>query len=263
MNPAVHTESSHPPSGQPQTPAQAAPQGRPASAGATDTRQIVSFTFYRLNPEWRRLPVATRAAHVGELCAAVNGSGKSLVVQLAYSLVGLKADTDFMLWRVGESVERVQESAAALNRTQAAGYLTTAYSYLSMTRRSVYVDKLDPSHMEQRRFITPMRNKYLFIYPFWKTHDWYMLPMTERQAMMDEHIVVGNKYPSVKIHTSYAFGLDDPDFVLAFESDSAKDFLDLVMELRGAKARPYTLRDTPIFTCVLKPLDAIWKELGA
>jgi chlorite dismutase len=233
------------------------------TASASDTRQFVSFQFYGLAPEWRRLPAATRQAHAAEAAAAMEQGGRGLVVQLAYSLIGLKAGTDFLLWRVGETLERVQEAASLLNRTQLAGYLSVPQAYLSMTRRSVYVDKIDPSHQDARRFITPQRAKYLFVYPFWKTHDWYMLPMAERQAMMDEHIVTGNKYPSVKIHTSYAFGLDDPEFVLAFESDSPRDFLDLVMELREAKARPYTLKDIPIFTCALKPFPEILKDLGA
>ena len=84
----------------------------------------------------------------------------------------------------------------------------------------------------------------------------------ERQVMMDEHVVLGNKYPSVRIHTTYAFGLDDPEFVLAFETDHPQDFLDLVMEMRETKARRYTLRDTPIFTCVAKPFTEILKDIG-
>ncbi len=239
------------------------PQARPdASATPADARQFVSFSFYRLDPAWRRQPVHTRAAQVSELALAIERPPHPLVVCLTYSLVGLKGDADFMVWRVGETVEQLQEAAGAVNRTALAGYLTTPYNYLAMTRRSVYVDKLDPDHPDKRRFVTPMRSKYLFVYPFWKTSEWYMLPMAERQAMMDEHIVTGNKYPSVKIHTSYSFGLDDPEFMLGFETDSPRDFLDLVMELREAKARPYTLRDTPIFTCALAPLDHIFRNLG-
>jgi chlorite dismutase len=132
-----------------------------------------------------------------------------------------------------------------------------------MTKRSVYVDKLDPDHPDQRRFIRPFHSAYLFVYPFTKTHEWYQLPFPERQAMMDEHIVLGNKYPSVRIHTTYSFGIDDNEFVLAFETDKPQDFLDLVMEMRGSKARPYTLKDTPIFTCVAKDVPAILQELGA
>ncbi|MBI3088302.1 MAG: chlorite dismutase family protein [Candidatus Omnitrophica bacterium] len=184
------------------------------------------------------------------------------VMVLTYSLVGLKADVDFLIWRVGQSLEQLQEMSAAVRQTAMAGYLSMPHSYLSMTKRSIYVDKLDPDHPDKRRFITPFHSKYLFVYPFVKTPEWYALPFEQRQAMMDEHIVLGNKYPSVRIHTTYAFGLDDPEFVLAFESDRPQDFLDLVMEMRESKARRYTQRDTPIFTCVAKPFDEILKDIG-
>lgn len=237
-----------------------APQ-RPAATEAAAARQIVGFSFYKVAPEWRRLPAATKRRQGEALCRAVDGYAKQLMV-LTYSLVGLKADTDFLVWRVGQRVEELQEMSGAIQRTPMGGYLTTPYAYLSMTKRSSYVDKLDPDHPDKRRFITPFHSKYLFVYPFVKTNEWYQLPFEQRQAMMDEHIVLGNKYPSVRIHTTYSFGLDDPEFVLAFESDKPQDFLDLVMEMRETKARPYTLRDTPIFTGVAKQLEAILRDVG-
>ncbi|MFQ5780959.1 MAG: chlorite dismutase family protein, partial [Nitrospiria bacterium] len=67
---------------------------------------------------------------------------------------------------------------------------------------------------------------------------------------------------TVKINTSYSFGLDDAEFVVAFESDYPSDFLDLVMALREAEASRFTLRDTPIFTCVRKSLSETLNDLG-
>ena len=130
-----------------------------------------------------------------------------------------------------------------------------------MTRRSPYID----NHQHDGQEGTSMRivgRKYLFIYPFIKTHDWYQLPKSERQALMEEHFVIGHKYPQVKISTSYSFGLDDQEFVLGFETDDPGGFLDLVMDLRESKARPYTLLDTPIFTCLNKPIQSCLDDLG-
>ena len=234
------------------------PQTTPRAA---DTRQIVGFSFYRLDPEWRRLSKAVKAKQSGELAGVVTRYSKKLMV-LTYSLVGMKADVDFLIWRVGKSLEELQEMSAAVRQTGMAGYLTVPHQYLSMTKRSLYVDKLDPDHPDKRRFIRPASSKYLFVYPFVKTWEWYALPFEQRQAMMDEHIILGNKHPSVRIHTTYSFGLDDQEFVLAFETDSPQDFLDLVMEMRESKARPYTLSDTPIFTCVAKPFSEILQDLG-
>ncbi len=88
-----------------------------------------------------------------------------------------------------------------------------------------------------------------FVYPFVRTREWYSRTPDQRQEMMDEHIRIGTKYRSVKLHTTYSFGLDDQEFVVAFETDNPADFLDLVQELRETKASSYTLRDTPMFTC--------------
>ena len=243
---------------------QQAAQARPQSpaAPAADVRQMVGFSFYRVDPAWRRLPRAVKTKQGGELLSVVTSFSKKLIMVRPYSLVGLKPDLDFLIWRVADRLEQFQEMSAAIRQTTMAGYLSMPYTYTSMTKRSTYIDKLDPDHQDRRRFITVAGSKYLFVYPFVKTREWYQLPQEERQALMDEHIRIGNKYPSVKLHTTYSFGLDDQEFVVAFETDHPRDFLDLVQELRGAKSSLYTLRDTPIFTCVSKPFTEILHDIG-
>src|SRR5207253_8487940 len=114
---------------------------------------------------------------------------------------------------------------------------------------------------EQRLDVRSSRTAYLFLYPFWKKRDWYRLPAEERGRIMADHIETGRRYPSVSINTTYSFGLDDQEFVVAFETDEPSDFLDLVHELRGTESSSYTLRDTPIFTCIAasvgRALDAL------
>ena len=234
---------------------------RQAHGVPAEARQLVSFCFYRLDPSWRRQPEAVKRRQADEMKSLIHAYAKKLMV-LTYSVVGLKADVDFLIWRVGSKLEELQQMSGAVRQSQMGGYVTMPYSYLSMTKRSTYVDKLDPDHQDRRRFITPANSKYLFVYPFVKTRDWYQLPFEQRQAMMDEHIQVGNKYPSVRLHTTYSFGLDDQEFVVAFETDKPHDFLDLVQELRQTKGSKYTLRDTPIFTCVAKPMAEIVKDIG-
>ena len=134
-------------------------------------------------------------------------------------------------------------------------YLTTPYSYLAMTKRSVYVDHHTHAGQEGKRLtVVPGMSKYMFVYPFLKTRDWFLLKKSARQGMMDEHIEVGHRFPSVKLNTSHSFGLDDQEWVVAFESDKPEDFLELVMALRETEGSRYTLRDTPIFTCIRKSL---------
>ena len=232
-----------------------------ATSGQADARQVVGFSFYRIDPSWRRLASGVKSKQSAELLGVVNTWSKRLMVR-TYSLVGLKADVDFLIWRVGKTAEELQAMSAAVRQTAIAGFLAMPYAYLSMTKRSTYVDKLDPEHQDRRRFITPAGSKYLFVYPFVKTREWYQLSFEQRQAMMDEHIQVGNKYPSVRLHTTYSVGLADQEFVVTFETDQPQDFLDLVMELRGTKGSSYTLRDTPIFSCIAKPFSEILHDIG-
>ncbi len=248
--------------------AAAAPSAEGAETGGQGEgegrgRQFVNFVFYKVDPAWRRLPDAEREKGKQEFLSVVeefDQPGKLLI--LSYSTVGIRADAELMLWRIGYTPQLFNEMSARLNRTGLGKYLTTTYSYLSMTKRSMYVDRISPEHGEDRTRLVPGKAKYLFVYPFVKKREWYLLTKFTRQGMMDEHIYVGNKYPSVKLNTTYAFGLDDHEFVVAFESDYPADFLDLVMDLRETQASLYTVRDTPIFTCLAMPLRQALDCLG-
>ena len=116
--------------------------------------------------------------------------------------------------------------------------------YLALTKESEYSD-------ESRLEVRPANGKYLFVYPFVKTREWYLLAPDERWRIMQEHIRVGREYPTIDLNTSYSFGLDDQEFVVAFETDEPRDFLDLVQRLRTTESSRYTKRDTPTFTCVV------------
>jgi chlorite dismutase len=178
----------------------------------------------------------------------------------AYSTLGTRGDADFVLWMVSERLEDFQELQSAILDTAMGVHFETPYSYLAMTRRSQYVDKHvhdDGEGEGKRTIIRPTNRKYLFVYPMVKKRPWYRLTLAERQAAMDEHIRVGHEFPRVKINTSYSFGLDDQEFVVAFETDYPGDFLDLVERLRGGDASAYTERETPIFTCVAGSFDEV------
>lgn len=213
-------------------------------------RQFVNFAFYSVDPAWRRLPDAERAQGKSEFLAQCQRFEKDGGLLIPYSLVGIRADCEFMMWRIHTGLEEMQTHTTALLQTGLGKYLKPAYSLLGMTKRSIYVDRIHPGHDEDRMFIVPGKYKYLFVYPFVKTRAWYMLDHEKRQKLMDGHIRMGTTYPSVKLNTTYSFGLDDQEFVVAFESDRPDDFLDLVMNMRETEASSYTLRDTPTFTCL-------------
>lgn len=229
---------------------------------STVNRQSVNFAFYKVDPAWRRLPKEEREASKKEFGAAVE-EWRQRMLLIPYSTVGLRPETDFMLWRIADSLDLLQEMSRQLNKTALGAYLTTPYSFVAMTKRSIYVDKhVHPGQEGRRAAIVPGEYRYLFVYPFVKTRDWFLLPIEQRQEMMDVHIKVGHQFPSVKLNTTYSFGLDDQEFVVAFESDKPGDFVDLVMALRETEGSRFTLRDTPIITCIRKPIHETLDDLG-
>lgn len=225
-------------------------------------RQLVRFTFFKLDPQWQKLPEETRSEGRAELVRIFDEFAEHSVMR-SYSLFGLRSDCDFMLWQATYSVEDLQSINSKIRRSPMGPYLRETQAMLSMTKRSVYVGKNARGVHDPRLVITPDDKKYLFVYPFVKTRAWYALPLADRKRMMNEHIRIGLTYPSVTLNTTYSFGLDDQEFVVAFETDNISDFLDLVQELRETEASSYTLRDTPMFTCVAQPLEEILTAIGA
>jgi chlorite dismutase len=217
---------------------------------AEGPRDFVKYTFFHLRPEWRRLPPGTREEGKAEFARILDQPPPGVLAR-TYALTGLKADTEMMVWTIGTELGSIQEFHSRLLSTPLGGYLETPYSYLGMARRSEYLGGHahggEGSETRRRPFDLP----YLFVYPFVKKREWYALSFEERRRIMGEHFRIGHKYPKVQIHTGYSFGLDDMEFILAFEAEAPADFLDLVSDLRSTEASRYTALETPIFTCVL------------
>jgi chlorite dismutase len=239
-------------------------QAKPSAAersGKLTKRQYVRFAFYKLDPLWRRLPADEQIAQKRELVEAIEGFNRRMLLR-PYSTVGTRADVDLLLWQIAESPLPFQELATAIAATRMGGYLNIAHSLLSQTKRSVYEIRDNPGEDKERLIISPSEARYLFVYPFIKTRQWYRMSLHARQGIMDEHIEVGRKYPSVKLNTTYSFGLDDQEFVVAFETDEPSDFLDLVQDLRETESSLYTIRDTPLYSCVRVTLPEALDTLG-
>jgi chlorite dismutase len=205
-------------------------------------RHFVKYTFLKVDPAWRRLDEAERAQHKREFMAACEDFAGERLLR-AFSLVGTRGDADLMLLSQATNLERIHEFHVVLGQSGLMKWCETPYSYLALTKPSEYSD-------ESRLEVRPAHAKYLFVYPFVKTREWYRLAPDERWRIMQEHIKVGREYPEIDLNTSYSFGLDDQEFVVAFETDEPASFLDLVQRLRTTEASAYTKRDTPTFTCV-------------
>jgi chlorite dismutase len=224
--------------------------GSAGGEGTDEPRDFVKYAFFHVRPEWRRLSLDAREDGKARFVRVLDSPPDGVLVR-TYSLTGLKAGTEMMVWSIGTRLGPLQELHSRLLGTPLGGYLDTPYSYLGMAKRSEYLGEHahggEGSETRRRPFDLP----YLFVYPFVKKREWYALSFDERRRIMGEHFRIGHKYPKVRIHTGYSFGLDDMEFILAFEAEAPATFLDLVSDLRSTEASRYTALETPIFTCVL------------
>jgi chlorite dismutase len=210
-------------------------------------RHFVKYTFLKVDPAWRRLPAAERAEGKREFIAACEDFGADHLLQ-SFSLIGTRGDCDLMVVAEAENLERIHEFHVVLSQSGLMKWCSIPYSFLGLRKTSEYSDDV-------RNIPRPFRGKYLFVYPFVKTRAWYGMPADERWNIMQEHIKMGREYPSVDNHTTYSFGFDDQEFVVAFDTDDPGAFLELVQRLRSTEASAYTQRDTPSFTCINASLE--------
>jgi chlorite dismutase len=211
---------------------------------------FINFQCWKLDNAWRRLDAATKKAHVDEYVAALSKAGENLMHLATFSTAALKADVDFMVWGKAKTLDALHDLGLAQRATELSKWLTPSHNYLAMLKGSPY-------ETEDKIFRPEEFYKYLFIYPFVKTRQWYVLPLEERMRIMRGHIDKSGPYPMIKINTSYSFGIDDQDFVVAFESNEADKFVNLVQELRDTESSLFTERDTPMHVGIQMPLKEI------
>ena len=216
----------------------------------TEHRNYVKYTFLKVDPAWRRRPAAERMADKAEFAAACREFGEDHYLR-AYSLVGTRGDCDVMVRAIAAALDPIHELHVLLNQSGLMRFADVPYSYLAMTKESPYSDEPD-------RPLAPRPgadSKYLIVYPMWKKRDWYRLPEEERMRVMRDHIAVARRFTGIETNTAYSFGLDDQEFVVAFDTDDPSEFLDLVQGLRATESSAYTASETPIFTCISASIE--------
>ena len=208
-------------------------------------RYFFNFSFFKIDPKWRWMADLAKEESAKEMEIVMKNSPVKI---RSYSTLGLRDDAEFMLWFASESIEKIQETISKMYLTVFGKYIIPSRVYLSTTRPSIYSDSgRIPSFIEGNQ-----PKKYVIVYPFTKTREWYLLPKEQRQQMMDEHIQVGKRYPEIVLNTTYSFGIHDEDFMLAFETDNLADFQNLIMDLRETKVSLHVKIDTPMIVCVKK-----------
>jgi chlorite dismutase len=226
--------------------------------------QYVAYSFFRVDPAWRRLPIEERTEAKEAFAEVVDDWTTRMDSLRAYTVTGVRPDSDFFLWKITQRYEDLGELGAALNATPLAGWLETPYSYLATTKVSEYTKARRP------RKVVPKDSPYLVVYPFVKVRPWYALSPEDRQHAMEEHMRIGAEFATIHNHTTYSFGIDDQEFMTVFECDEPADFMHLMLTLRETEASRYTERDTPIFVgqhveirSALDALDGAGARVGA
>jgi chlorite dismutase len=217
-------------------------------------RTFIKFTFLKIDPAWQRRDGEARAQDKRELLAACEDFATDRALR-AYSTVGTRGDCDLLIVTQSPRLDEIHSFHVVLAQSGLARWASIPHSYLAMTKPSPYSDS------ETRTELLTSKRRYAFVYPMEKKREWYGLPPEERGRIMRAHIETGRRYPQITINTAYSFGIDDQEFVVSFECDEPGDFLDLVQELRATQSSAWTLRDTPIFSCVAmsvgQALDAL------
>lgn len=221
----------------------------------SDSRYFFNFSFFKVDPKWRWMADLAKEESAKEVEHVLNNSNARI---RTYSTLGLRDDADFLLWFASDSLETIQETVSKIYLTVFGKYIFPSHVYLSNTRPSIYAKSGVTSSFVGRE----EPRKFVIVYPFVKTREWYLLPLEQRKVMMDQHIAVGKKYPQVTLNTSYSFGIHDQDFMLAFETDDLNAFQDLIMELRETKVSAYIKVDTPMIVCVKKDIIPLITSLG-
>ncbi|MGI8419425.1 MAG: chlorite dismutase family protein [Candidatus Levyibacteriota bacterium] len=210
-----------------------------------------NYILFSSKDTLHELPEKTRQEYEKVFLKLLTSDKK--VIAHTFATLGLKANTNLLIWFQADSIEAIQDLLNKLIHSDIGKYLTITHTLFGMTRPTQY-HKDSTMHLETDR----KGKKYLIIYPFTKTMDWYKIDFEERRNLMWGHVQIGKKHPTIEQLLLYSYGIDDSEFLVSYETDDLSEFQTLVMELRSDKVRAYTLKDTPIFTCVYrKPEEAL------
>src|SRR3954449_5329730 len=184
-------------------------------------------------------------------------AGKDVVVRGTYDVSGLRADADLMIWWHASTAEALQEAYGRLRRPALGRRLDPVWSQMALHRPAEFNKSHIPAFLAEEE---PRR--YVSVYPFVRSYEWYLLPDEERRFMLAEHGKMARSYPDVRANTVAAFALGDYEWILAFEADELHRIVDLMRDLRASSARRHVREEVPFYTGVRKPVAELVRDLA-
>jgi chlorite dismutase len=213
------------------------------AARIRELNDTIRYTMWSVFRADRPLP-ADREALITEVDTfAEQLAGKDVVIRGSYELSGLRADADLMVWWHAPSSELLQDAYGTLRRTGLGRYLAPVWSQLALHRPAEF----NKSHLPSFLAGEPAR-RYVCVYPFVRSYEWYLLPDEERRELLAEHGRMARGYPDVRANTVASFALGDYEWMLAFEADELHRIVDLMRDLRASRARRHVREEVPFYT---------------
>jgi hydrogen peroxide-dependent heme synthase len=222
------------------------------STGAAETVYAM-YPCFKATRAFRGLDLDDAAQEVENLVKAWD----EVTVRGVYSTVGFRADTDLMLWLVASSPDALQDAVVAFGRTRAGRELDVSWTFMGAVKPAEFTADHAPAFVKGE---PPKR--YLCAYPFVRTPEWYLLPPDERARLLREHGEIGREFPDVLANTTSAFGINDWEWILAFEADALDRIVDCIRRLRGAEARRFTKEEVPFVTGIRKDVRSAFADLA-
>ena len=202
-------------------------------------------------------PNGTGSGGDGEDAQAALAAIEGVAVRGAYHLTGFRAEADLLVWLTGTSAEAMQDAIGAFRRTPFGRSLVPYWSAIGVHRDAEFNRAHIPAFLAGED-----PHKYVCVYPYVRSLEWYLLPAEERREMLAEHGIMGREYPDVRANTVSSFALGDYEWLLAFEAEDLGRIVDVMRHLRGAKARAHTREELPFLTGIRKPLADIAAAFG-
>jgi hydrogen peroxide-dependent heme synthase len=209
-----------------------------------------SYPVFTALPE--SLPSAERDVVSKEVSDLLEAYADRVETRGIYATAGFRADADIVIWWVAQSVDDLQDLYAELRRTRLGVALQPREVFVGLVRPAEFTKDHQPAFVQKKE-----PKKYLCVYPFVRTPDWYLLSPEERGTMLRDHGLAGREFPDVLANTTSAFGIGDYEWILAFEADRLDRIVDLIRRLRATEARRYTKLEIPFFTGIRKPVNEI------
>jgi chlorite dismutase len=219
-------------------------QARSIGKRANEINSAIRYTMWSVFKLARPLGDEQRTAAADEVAQLIDElGGKGVVVRGTYDLSGLRADADLMVWWHAETPEALQEAYTRLRRTTLGRHLDPVWSQMALHRPAEFNRSHIPAFLADEE---PRR--YVCVYPFVRSYEWYLLPDEERRFMLAEHGKMARDYPDVRANTVASFALGDYEWMLAFEADELHRIVDLMRHLRGSETRRHVREEVPFYT---------------